>query len=188
MFVPMKLTFASGETQTALYDRQIELTTRQLSAFQHEAGDMTVPLTAVGRDLRASVEAAFGSQGSSGATGKWTQLSDNPAGHGYSSWKQSHVPGVPILVGLRRKGVKGQRPQEYESSGEMRKQLLEPTATYVSPRRLLYAPLSDIAGYHETGTPDMPPRPPVDVSLPFLHSIDRTFARWLAEVIRKTGL
>lgn len=189
MFLPVQIRMGTGEPSAAsLYDRSIELTARQLYAFERGAGDMSEPLAQVGGDLRRSVAAQFATQGGQGATGKWTVLSDNPAGHGYASFKESHVPGVPILVGLRRTGPKGQRPQSYEPSGQMRRELLDPLATDVSPRRLLYAPISDIAGWHETGTDTMPARPPVDLSLAFLHSVDRAFVGWLARKIKALGL
>lgn len=183
MFIPMRMTFGAGEHQSSFYDRQIELTNKQLLAFERASGDMTEPLVAIGKDLRRSVDAAFASQGATGATGPWAPLSLT-----YGHWKESQVPGVPILVGLRATGMPGSRPQTYAPSGEMRRELLDPAATYIGPRRLLYLPLSDIAGWHETGTPTMPARPPVDVSLPFLHSIDRAFARWLAVLMKKLGL
>lgn len=193
MFLPVRMVFGPGAgQQSTIYNRGIELTTRQLAAFEHEAADMSAPLSRVGKDLRTQVEMAFATEGASGATGKWTVLSDNPAGHGYASWKEQHAPGTPILVGLRRTtGPVGRRQGQhpgYGPSGEMRFELLDPLATYISPRRLLYAPRSDIAGYHETGTPDMPARPPVDVSLRFLHSVDRAFAVWLAGMVKKLGL
>ena len=187
MFVPVSIRLGAGGEAGALYERSIELTARQFAALEHEAGDMRVPLTQIGENLRLSVSAEFGSEGATGATGRWTVLSDNPAGHGYRSWKAKHGPGVPILVGLKRAGPKGQRPQTYKISGQMRRQLLDPLATHVTPTRLLYAPTSDIAGFHELGTDRMPARPPVDVTLAFLHGVDRAFVTWLAGLVKRLG-
>jgi hypothetical protein len=183
VFVPVNVTLGAGETTTPLYNRSIELTARQLAAFSKGAGNMSVPLGEIGADLRVSVAAQFATEGAQGATGKWTVLSEP-----YGAWKRKHAPGVPILVGLRRTKAKHARPQSYTTSGQMRQQLLDPLATHVSPQRLLYAPVSDIAGYHELGTPKMPARPPVDLSLAFLHSVDRHFVTWLAGLMTKLGL
>jgi hypothetical protein len=188
MFIPLRMVSGVGGQQHTLYVRGIQLTARQLQAFEHEAADMTVPFTEVAGDMRAQVEAAFGSQGATGASGRWTALSEP-----YRTFKQDHVPGIPILVGLHPRSKRTRNSprtpaQTYAPSGQMRLQMLDPLATYVSPRRLLYAPRSDIAGFHETGTEKMPARPPLDLSLTFLHSIDRAFARWLAVVIKREGL
>lgn len=211
MFVPVHIGLGAGGAATAEYDRGIELTVRQLKAFEHEAGNLHEPLSAVAEDLHVQVEAAFASQGATGASGRWTKLSEP-----YGSWKQQRVAGVPVLVGLRRAGApvrahSGQsrsakrrakrasasrggtrRRQTYEPSGQMMRQLLVPIADqstwFIDSRRLLYHPQSDIAGFHETGTERMPARPPVALTLEFLHSVDRQFVRWLAAVMKKTGV
>lgn len=194
-FVPVDIRFQ--DSATPRYSRQIELTERQLAAFRHEAGDMSPAFERIADDLRTNIEAAFGSQGANGMSGPWTQLSP-----GYGAWKARRAPGVPILVGLRPTSWVGKRTnppgeqrnpnQEYEASGKMMRQLLVPLADHItwqiSPTRLRYTPVSDIAGYHETGTDDMPPRPPVDPTVSFLHSVDRTFVRWLAAAMRRAGL
>lgn len=193
-FIPVSI---SGINNGPEYSRQIELTTRQLAAFEHEAGDMTVPLTKVAIDLHTQVEASFASQGATGVSGPWVELS--PA---YATWKAEKGPGLPILVGLEptrwvghRSNPPGERRnvhQEYKVSGRMMKEMLVPVKDgltwRISPTRMRYTPDSDIAGFHETGTDDMPPRPPVDLSIAFLHSIDRQFVRWLAGVIKKAKL
>jgi hypothetical protein len=186
VFLPVKISLGAGGDERVIYDRSIELTAKQLTAFGHEAGNMREPLSMIGRDLRAQIEAAFATEGASGASGHWVALSPD-----YQAWKQKHG-NPPLLIGVRpiRKGTRGHptRPQSYTTSGRMRMQLLDPLATHITSRRLLYAPQSDIAGYHETGTSRMPARPPVDLSLTFLHSIDRTFAAWIAGLTDKLGL
>lgn len=190
MFVPVSIQIGAGGESRAGYSRILE-TSAKFDALGRRAGDMTVPLTRIGEDLHAQIAAAFATQGATGASGRWRQLS--PA---YGAWKQRKRPGTPTLVGLRptRKGSRSHptRPQTYVPSGRMRQQLLVPlvdrTTWHVSPRRLLYAPLSNIAGFHETGTDQMPARPPVDVGLNFLHSVDRTFVQWFAELLGQSGL
>lgn len=199
MFLPVSIRLGSGSSERTLYDRSIELTNRQLAAFEAEAGDMTEPMALIGADLHAHIEAEFATQGATGMTGRWRMLS--PA---YGQWKQRHSAGTPILVGLRPMGPvgkhfvtdsKGQTErvsrnmhQSYEVSGQMRLQLLDPSAMHAGPHRLLYAPVSNIAGYHETGTDRMPARPPVDLTLQFSRNIDRTILIWLAGLMEKVGL
>src|SRR5258707_11853968 len=96
MFVPVSIRLGAGDSSSALYDRSIELTTRQLVAFERESGNMAEPIAQIGVDLRTSVGAQFATQGAQGATGKWTVLSES-----YGAWKRQHAPGVPILVGIR---------------------------------------------------------------------------------------
>lgn len=187
MFIPVQIGLGAGDSQQSLYSRSIELTERQFVAFEREAENMTEPMALIGADLHAHIEAEFATEGAAGLTGKWRMLS--PA---YGTWKKRHSAGTPILVGLRptNKGTRAHphTPQSYEVSGRMRLELLDPNAMHVSPHRLLYAPVSNIAGYHETGTSRMPARPPVDLTLQFAHSIDRTIVVWLAEIMQKTGL
>lgn len=192
MFVPVSINLGAGDQSRSLYNRSFELTARQLDAFARNAGNMTVPLTRIGEDLHTQMEAAFASQGATGASGRWKALS--PA---YAAFKEKHKPGLPTLVGLRptikRTRSSPRTPaQEYVTSGRMMKQLLVPLTDHatwhVTPRRLLYAPLSNIAGYHQDGTPRMPARPPVDPTVTFLHSIDRQFVTWVADLIDAAGL
>ena len=186
MFVPVQIGMNAGHEQSMLYDRSIELTSRQMEAFARAAGDMTEPLSEIGSDLHVAVSAQFATEGAQGATGAWAPLSE-----AYGEWKQARSA-APILVGLSPvdKGTRESptRPQTYEPSGMMRRQLLDPLATHVTPRRMLYAPDSDIAGYHETGTEKMPARPPVDLGATFLHSLDRTFVSWIARLVERHGL
>lgn len=190
MFLPVGIQVGAGDGSRAGYSRIVE-TSARFDALGRRAEDMTTPLTRIGADLHAQISAAFATEGSTGASGPWRQLS--PA---YGAWKQRKRPGTPILVGLRptHKGTREHptRPESYEPSGRMREQLLVPlgdrSTWHVSPRRLLYTPLSNIAGFHQTGTPRMPSRPPVDPTVGFLHSIDRQFAVWLNELLEQSGL
>lgn len=185
MFVPVSISVGAGGEERAGYSRIIELAER-FDALGERTENMTEPLTQIGEDLHTQVAAQFGTEGASGATGPWQPLSEI-----YGEWKAARSD-APILVGLKplQKGSREHptRPQTYEPSGEMRTELLDPLAMHVTPLRLLYAPTSDIAGYHETGTDRMPARPPVDVSVTFLHSLDRTFLSWFAKLADETGL
>lgn len=192
MFVPVQISLGAGGERTAEYDRAIELTARQMRAFSAETGDMLEPLTAVASDLHTMLEAQFASQGAAGASGRWRVLSEP-----YGAWKAKHAPGVPILVGLRPKTKRTRHSprkpaQTYEVSGQMMRALLVPLGDRVTwqidSKRMAYLPSSDIAGFHETGTEKMPARPPVAPTLEFLHSVDRQFVRWLAGVMKRTGL
>lgn len=176
MFVPVRIT-VNGTTE---YDRGFQLVGDRLRAFQTAAGNMTEPLSAIGDTLVTSVAATMSSQGA----GAWPALSVP-----YGPWKQSHVGGVPMLVGIRpvRKGSRAHptRPQSYTVSGQMLRSLLDRAAAlHITPRRLLYAPDSDIAGYHETGTTRMPARPPLALTPAMLHSFDREFATWINRLVQ----
>lgn len=197
MFLPVSISIGSGGEQHAGYNRILE-TSEKFDALGKRSTDMTEPLTAIGEDLHTQIAAAFGSQGATGLTGTWAQLSDNPEGHGYRSLKQRHVPGVPILVGIRHvdKGTRDapNRGGTWKASGKMMRQMLIPVGKasggtwHITQRRLLFTPLSDYAGYLETGTENMPARPPVDVGPTFLHSVDRTFLTWFTRLMNEAGL
>ena len=60
--------------------------------------DLRPTLKVIGIGYRKEVEAIFNKQQSRGEGLKWPQLSDNPPGEGYASWKQKHYPGKPLLV------------------------------------------------------------------------------------------
>lgn len=171
MFVPVNIT-TNGE---AIYARGFDM-------LEREAGDLTVPLSAIGGRLIEDVGAQLGTEGSWSGN-PWQQLSDK-----YQKWKDQHVPGLPKLVGIRRTGDIGQRPQTYERSGRMRAELLDAASVHVSPRRMIYAPTSDIAGYHEFGTSKMPARPPVEVPPGELREWDRLFIRWMNGLLVQAGL
>ena len=197
-FVPVHIgVTSSGSNAGTAYDRQIDLTARQLEAFTEAAGDMTEPLTQVAGDIHGQIAAAFATEGAAGASGRWTVLSPQ-----YGAWKEVKGPGLPILFGLRPTSWVGHRSnppgrrrnmhQTYAPSGRMMAELLAPLESMmtwqITPTRMRYTPTSNIAGYHESGTEKMPARPPVDLSLTFLHQIDRRFVAWLAALIKRQGL
>jgi hypothetical protein len=191
--MPVAIRVGSGDSEATLYDRRIDLIGDRLTAFGRASGDMTEPLTTVGETLHDMILGQFTSQGGTGLTGRWQPLSE-----AYAAWKDSKHPGLPILTGVRPTGWVGhagdpageQRntSQTYEESGAMRLSLLDPAATHVTPKRLLYSPTSDIAGWHQTGTETMPARPPVDLRPTDLRVFDRTFAGWLADLVKRSDL
>lgn len=179
MFVPIKVTV----NDSVEYDRGFNAIGDKLLAFGKSAGDMTEPLTEIGETLMANVAATMGAQGA----GAWAPLSTP-----YGPWKESKVGGVPMLVGIRplHKGSREHptRPESYGVSGSMLRSLLDAgTALHVSPKRMVYSPTSEIAGYHEDGTEKMPARPPVALTPAVLHSWDRSFVTWLAGLVEKVN-
>lgn len=175
MFVPVTI----RANDSAIYQTGFDMLSR-------EAADMTVPLSGIGSRLVEDVGAQFGTEGSwSGHP--WMQLSEP-----YAAWKEARVSGLPILVGIKpeHKGTRAKptRPQHYTTSGRMRDELLDMGSVRVSPKRMLYAPISDIAGFHQEGTPKMPARPPVDLTLMELHEWDRIFVRWMNGLIAQASL
>jgi hypothetical protein len=170
MFVPIKVSATAGDQLMVLSDRFIE--------FKGELDNLSVPLSQIGENLRANITGQFATEGQVGISGKWAPLSAT-----YGAWKERHAPGTPILVGLRP-GGKGQRPQTYSPSGRMKYEVLDPAATHVEPMRMLYAPTSNIAGYHQTGTSRMPARPLISLYPSTLRQWDRYFAVWLDKLIK----
>lgn len=155
---------------------------RGFDMLESHARDMTIPLSAIGGRLVEDVGAQFGTEG--GWSGNpWAELSTP-----YSEWKEQKVPGLPKLVGVKRTGDIGQRPQSYAASGKMRAQLLDPGAVHVSSHRMAYLPLSNIAGLHEFGTANMPARPPVEIPPGELRNWDREFVRWMNGLLVQAGL
>lgn len=144
--------------------------------------NMTTPLTLMGRDIVSGVVESFATEGASGGKA-WVPLT--PV---YGNWKAARGPGVPKLVGLRRRGPKGQRPQTYSMSGEMERDLLADEAVKVTPRTLAYLPESNIAGFHQEGTPKMAARPPVPLLERELMDWDTILADWVSGVLDEAGL
>lgn len=137
--------------------------------------DMTEPLSLIGDNLLASVSLNLATQGAS-TDDPWPELTPK-----YRRWKNAHGPGLPMLVGLHRAGGGA-----YAVSGMMRRELLMPAALHVTPRSLMYLPLSDIAGFHQEGTPRMRARPPVRITERQLLEWDAIAEEWLDSVL--TGL
>ena len=47
---------------------------------------------------------------------------------------------------------------------------------------------AEIPSTQDGAKPFLPARPPVDLSLAFLHSVDRAFVGWLARLMKRLGL
>ena len=146
--------------------------------------DLSDPLGEVMDLLLDSVAAQFDTEGEAAAGMRWAPLSDD-----YAKWKAVHFPGWPILV----------------ATGEMKRAMLDrEEAVHVGPDLAVYEPISDIAGYHQsgedwfgpawghrigggTGPPyimyphHLPQREMVDLTEELKHeAVDRTFARWIS--------
>ena len=183
LFLPVKVTVGAAGEHGTLYDSGIGVFGRKLEALGMAAGDMSEPLGVIGASLHRNVVGAFATQGAWNGFGGWAALS--PA---YGAWKEARVPGTPTLVGIKRTGPKGQRPQSYAQSGRMRDEMTDPLLFRVTPRNMLYAPEGDYYGYHLTGTDKMPARPQIELGLETLRSWDRAFVVWLNDLVRRFGL
>ena len=174
MFVPIRIETTAGD--------QLEVLSNRFIDFKGELDNLSVPLSQIGENLRTNISAQFATEGGVGISGAWAALSAT-----YGAWKQKHSPGTPILVGLRpnNKGTRAHptRPQSYNPSGKMKYEVLDPAATHIEPMRMLYAPTSDIAGYHQTGTSRMPARPIISLYPSTLRQWDRYVIVWLNKLI-----
>lgn len=133
--------------------------------------------------LVESVRAQFDSEGAAATGRRWAPLSD-----AYGKWKAQNYPGRPILV----------------RDGLMKAAMLdELSAVHVSAEEAVYEPLSDIAGYHQSGADwlgnawehpgpyphHLPQRKMVDLSESWKHDhVDRVFARWIAKRLAEDRL
>jgi hypothetical protein len=160
---------AAGDQLEVLADRFID--------FAGRVDDLSVPLAEIRESLLAQVEESFATEGAGSYTGAWQPLSAI-----YGAWKAKRS-GAPILVGLRplHKGTRHHpaRPETYGVSGTMKAQMLDPASAVVSPMSLLYTPVSNIAGFHQTGTPKMPARPIVSLYPATLNAWGRYVVEYL---------
>lgn len=173
MFLPVTISAGSVEYES-------------LEQFGAAVRDMRTPLEIVGERILAGVGKAFATEGASGDR-PWVQLTE-----GYRQWKEARVAGLPILIGVKGSGGKGTRsepkPKTYSASGKMREELIAPTAVRVIGNRLVYAPESDIAGFHQEGTDTMAPRPPVVITLREEAAWVGVFGDWLDGLAEKVRL
>lgn len=152
-----------------------------LERFGTAAGNMTQPLGVVAQRLLAAVGAQFATEGGAGGE-PWRELTRS-----YREWKEAKVPGLPKLVGVRRTSTKGSRPSSYSRSGHMKERMLHPDAFVVTPHRLVYSPDSEVAYFHQVGTPKMVARPPVAFPLAEIEGWDGVFIGWLDKLIEETA-
>lgn len=154
---------------------------RRFAMLSEQSRDLSEPLGELMDQILDSVALQFDTEGAeSGAL--WAPLSDD-----YGAWKAEHYPGRPILV----------------RDGAMKLAMLNKLdAVHVSAERAEYHPLSEIAGYHQTGADwlgpawghgsyphHLPQRKMVDLSEEFKHrAVDRTFARWMARQLKADQL
>lgn len=175
MFVPIRISTNGEPTYAAGFDM-----------LASEAKDMRTPLGVIATRLIEGVGEQLVTQGA-GTGEPYAELSPE-----YGEWKEEHVPGLPILVGIRplHKGTRENPtiPQTYERSGQMWAELIDRQALEVTPTRMAYLPESKIAGFHQSGTDDMPARPPVRLTLTELHEWDRVFVSWMNGLIDEVKL
>lgn len=187
LFAPVRIAVSAGGQDAALYHSGIGLLGRKLTAYELSLGDMSRPLGEVAADLNVNIIGAFASQGAWNGFGGWTALSER-----YGGWKERRAPGTPILVGVTadHKGSREHpsRPGSYRPSGRMREEMTSPGSYRVGPRSMLYAPPTDYAGYHLTGTSRMPARPQIELSVETLHLWDGFFGQWLTDLARELQL
>jgi hypothetical protein len=155
---------------------------RQFQLADEFSRDMSEPLGQLMDQLIDSVREQFDTEGAASDGVPWQPLSDE-----YGAWKAEHYPGAPILV----------------RDGGMRAAMLDRlTAVHVGPEEALYEPVSEIAGFHQSGADwigpawgrgdyphHLPARKMVDLSEEFKHeAVDRTFARWIARRLAEDRL
>jgi hypothetical protein len=155
---------------------------RRFAMLDEQSRDLSEPLGQLMDQILDSVREQFDSEGAASDGIPWAPLSDE-----YAAWKLAHYPGRPILV----------------RDGAMKAAMLDRLgAVRVTPEMAVYEPVSEIAGYHQSGADwigpawghgeyehHLPARRMVDLSEEFKHSaVDRTFARWLAQQLRSDDL
>lgn len=148
---------------------------RRFAMLDEQSRDLSEPLGQLMDQILDSVREQFDTEGAAAGGVMWAPLSDD-----YGAWKLAHYPGAPILV----------------RDGGMRTAMLDRVgAVQVTAEMAVYDPVSEIAGYHQTGADwigpawgrgeyahHLPARKMVDLSDEFKHSaVDRTFARWMAK-------
>jgi hypothetical protein len=136
--------------------------------------DLSEPLGELMDQLIDQVSRQFDTEGAAAAGVPWQRLTDQ-----YGTWKAENYPGRPILV----------------RDGLMKAAMLDRlSAVHVSAEEAVYEPVSDIAGYHQSGADwigpawgrgeyphHLPQRKMVDLSEEWKHAnVDRVFARWIA--------
>jgi hypothetical protein len=151
-----------------------QLVARQFELADEWSRDLREPLDELMDQILVSVRLQFATEGAAGGT-PWAPLSDQ-----YGTWKAEHYPGRPILV----------------RDGLMKEAMLNKTeAVRVGLTEATYAPVSEIAGYHQFGADwlgpawnhpgpyhhHLPARKMLDLSESFKHeAVDRVFTRWVA--------
>jgi phage gpG-like protein len=144
-------------------EAQIE---RAFNLEAHMAADMSEPLSRMADVILERVNEQFATEGAHGEAGGWRPLSPE-----YAKWKAKHYPGAPILV----------------RTGKMKDLLLDKSSSVtVTKQSMIYAPLSEYAGYHQRGTVKMPARKPVNLTMADRKAaLNSVFTVWVNEMRRK---
>jgi phage gpG-like protein len=156
----VKVGFAvSGEQQIS----------RAFQVYGEEAQDLSEPLDRMADVIIDAVRAQFDTQGTGGLGHPWTPLSPE-----YAAWKLARYGPKPILV----------------ATGDMKQAMLDKaSAVTVTPKRMVYSPVDEKAGYHQDGTVNMPQRKIVALTdAQKRNAVDRVFSEWLNAIRRQAPL
>lgn len=136
---------------------------RAFELMEHEAGDMSDPLEAIGEHIIRTVGDQFLTEGARTGT-RW-----HPLSRAYDRWKDEHFPDRPLLV----------------REGAMRSAALDRRrALWVGERSMRYTIHDDKAIHHQRGDGHMPQRKLVDLGIADRREWDRIFADWLTSIRR----
>jgi phage gpG-like protein len=146
----MELQFA------VLGDQQLK---RTIIRFAEEVSDCTEPLKEVTQDFWQMEQRQFDSGGN--ASGGWASLKPN-----YAKWKARHFPNAKILelTGLLKGSLTNQNPW---------------TVNELEKLKVTLGTKINYAGYHQTGTRNMPQRRPIDFTEQDKKRWNHIFAVWL---------
>lgn len=122
--------------------------------------------------LEAGAAKQFDTEGSGPNAGPWAQLSE-----AYAAWKSGAAPGAPLLV----------------LTGALRDALTVEGSTnalrdYSSSQFNFGTQGLDYASFHQTGTSNMPPRPPFDFGPEFERELLRAAASGVRAAVKEATL
>lgn len=103
--------------------------------------DLRPTLSVIGIGYRKEVALIFSHQQSRNTGDRWPQLSDNPAGKGYRTWKDKNYPGAGILV---RSG---------DLLNSMTEEGVEGNITVISKFGAVFGTSISYAAYHDSNEP-----------------------------------
>jgi phage gpG-like protein len=142
---------------------------RAFQVYGEEAQDLSEPLDRMADVILDAVEQQFATEGKGGLGHPWTPLSPE-----YAAWKLARYGPKPIL----------------EASGDMKAAMLNKgAAVVVTPKKMVYHPVDEKAGYHQDGTIHMPQRKILALTdAQKRNAVDRVFSEWLTAIRRTAPL
>jgi phage gpG-like protein len=133
---------------------------RTLERFTGNIGDASPAWEAIADDFLDVEAGQFRSEGGRGSGG-WSPLTPR-----YGAWKATHFPGRPILV----------------REGDLEHSLTHgPEIRIISARRMELGSAVPYGRYHQSGTPRMPRRRPIDLTEADRRRWVRILQRWIVE-------